>query len=152
MATACLGPHATQHFSGKKMVLKALSCSPNWLSPLMTTVLLDLVRTASWFNRIFIRWICRNFHVKFLIRLRRFLITAAGYRAVTRPISALDLGEFVDLTPIKPVGTPIPAGTPGASDAVYSERRIARSSCPRCRLRSRRRPLPLGCSGPRTPV
>ena len=46
MATTCFGPQVTQHCSGKKRVLGALSCSPNWLSPLTTTFLLHLVRTA----------------------------------------------------------------------------------------------------------
>ena len=47
MATSRLGPHVTQHCSGKKRVLRALSCSPNWLSPLITTFLLgEEVRTA----------------------------------------------------------------------------------------------------------
>ena len=46
MATTCFGPQVTQHCSGKNNVLRALSCSPNRLSPCNTVFLLDLVRTA----------------------------------------------------------------------------------------------------------
>ena len=90
MATTCFGPQVTQHCSGKNNVLRALSCSPNRLSPCLQHSLPSRFgkncKVACRLKGVIIR-ICRNFQVKFPGGLRRLLISTAGDRGICPPIT-----------------------------------------------------------------